>query len=111
VAENHIQEEVVESDPLIDQGAISGGPSPCFWPKDLLPKECPGARVLTWGYDTHVTRHFNGATNKNGVFSHSKDLLWALRRARVAGRPIIFVVHSLGGIVVKEVSFKQEHEE
>ncbi|KAH0533344.1 hypothetical protein TsFJ059_001927 [Trichoderma semiorbis] len=25
---------------------------PIFWPADLLPKECPNARILTFGYDS-----------------------------------------------------------
>jgi len=96
----------------------------CFWPRDLLSKECPLARILTWGYDTQVTKYFTGATNKSSILSHGQDLLFALRqarinRARVHGAQlrdsqdsvyqagikkvrIIFVAHSLGGIVVKE---------
>jgi hypothetical protein len=27
-----------------------------FWPKDLLPCDCPNARIITWGYDSHVSK-------------------------------------------------------
>ncbi|KAK3941378.1 hypothetical protein QBC46DRAFT_431135 [Diplogelasinospora grovesii] len=74
-----------------------------FWPRDLLPNECPNSRILVYGYDTKVTKYMAGATNKNTVFSHSKDMLFALGREREQGRPLIFVAHSLGGIVVKEM--------
>ncbi|KAK3942679.1 hypothetical protein QBC46DRAFT_447659 [Diplogelasinospora grovesii] len=74
-----------------------------FWPADLLPKECPLARILTWGYDTNVTRYMSGPVNKDSIFTHGKNLLYALGRDRPTGRRIIFVAHSLGGIVVKEM--------
>jgi hypothetical protein len=46
--------------------------------------------------------------NKNTVFSHAKDLAYALARQRLLGRPIIFVAHSLGGILVKEVGLNAQ---
>ena len=73
-----------------------------FWPQDLLPRDCDCARILTWGYKSHVTRVYE-STNKNSVFTHAKNLLFALTRERTEGRPLIFVAHSLGGILVKEV--------
>lgn len=78
-------------------------PAPIFWPRDLLPRECPNSRIIMYGYDTKVTKHMTGATNKNSIFSHAKDLLHALRRSRKVDRPLIFVAHSLGGIIVKEM--------
>lgn len=74
-----------------------------FWPGDLLPKECPDARILTWGDDTIVTKYLTGAVNKSNVFAQGKNLLYALGRERPLDRPLIFVAHSLGGIIVKEV--------
>ena len=76
-----------------------------FWPGDLLPAKCPNSRILTWGYDTVVAKGWAGATNKGTIFSHAKDLLFALKRDHPPGRRIIFVAHSLGGIVVKEVGW------
>ncbi|KAH8886585.1 hypothetical protein GQ53DRAFT_844831 [Thozetella sp. PMI_491] len=79
------------------------GGTNCFWPQDLLPSDCPSARILTWGYDTKVTK-LGGSINKNSVYSHGKDLLFGMRRlVEQPQRPIIFVAHSLGGIVVKEM--------
>lgn len=74
-----------------------------FWPADLLPAMCPRARVLTFGYDSKITKYMSGATNKGSLVAHSKDLLFSISRNRSSNRPIIFVAHSLGGIVVKEV--------
>jgi hypothetical protein len=53
-----------------------------FWPADLLPIDCPGARILTWGYDLNASNFFSGSANKGHVFTYAKDLLYALGRAR-----------------------------
>jgi hypothetical protein len=80
------------------------GASSVFWPGDLLPQVCKQARVLTFGYDTKITKFGTGPTNKNSVFSHGKDFLYSLGRVHEPGRPLIFIAHSLGGILVKEVT-------
>lgn len=86
------------------EAECTGGAQPVFWPADLLPKECPRARILMYGYDSKVTKYMAAPTNQNTVYSHSNDLLFSLRRERPLDRRIIFVAHSLGGIMVKEVS-------
>jgi hypothetical protein len=74
-----------------------------FWPGDLAPDDCPRSRILVYGYDTKVSKYMSAPTNKNHVFSHGKDLLYALGRERKQDRSLVFLAHSLGGIVVKEV--------
>ena len=83
------------------------GPDEVFWPQDLLPRDRPDVRILTFGYDTIVTRGWQPA-NKNNLFAHARDLLYALERERPLRRPLIFVAHSLGGIMVKEVLRRSE---
>ncbi|KAK5745109.1 hypothetical protein LTR17_001560 [Elasticomyces elasticus] len=79
-----------------------------FWPVDVLAKQCSEVggcgevRILSWGYDTVVTKAYK-PTTKNNIFAHAGNLLAALEREQVAGRPLVFVAHSLGGIIVKEV--------
>lgn len=43
-----------------------------FWPADLLPQGCPGARVLVYGFDTHVTKYLSGPVNTTSILSHAK---------------------------------------
>ncbi|KAI1636262.1 hypothetical protein F4809DRAFT_391707 [Biscogniauxia mediterranea] len=79
--------------------------SSVYWPRDLLPDTLPTARVLTYGYDTRIRHAFGASPNTNTVYDIGWDLLVALEseRRESSGRPIIFIAHSLGGIVVKEM--------
>jgi protein SERAC1 len=83
---------------------IDEGDEHVFWPRDLLPGSCPRARISVFGYQTDIAKHqFAGAVNKNSIFAHSKNLVNELARQRPLRRPILFVTHSLGGVVIKEV--------
>ncbi|KAI1124260.1 hypothetical protein F5Y10DRAFT_269248 [Nemania abortiva] len=79
--------------------------STCYWPRDVLPSTVANARIMTYGYDTHIRHAFIGQTSQNSVYDVSWDFLVALQaqRREHASRPIVFIVHSLGGIVVKEM--------
>lgn len=76
-----------------------------FWPYDLLPQLLPQARIFTWGYDVKVQNLFS-SVSKATVFQHAETLLMDIATLRSptadTKRPIIFIAHSLGGIVVKE---------
>jgi hypothetical protein len=80
--------------------------SEIYWPRDLLPDTMPMARVLTFGYDTKLRHALGPEGSKNSVYDHAKELLQSLNDHRVdresTERPILFIAHSLGGIVVKE---------
>ncbi|KIW89091.1 uncharacterized protein Z519_10576 [Cladophialophora bantiana CBS 173.52] len=77
-----------------------------FWPADLLPTALneQRPRILTYGYDANVTA-FTDGVSKDKIHNHAEHLasrLVANRSLRKATeRPIIFVCHSLGGLVVK----------
>jgi hypothetical protein len=88
----------------ISSSQRSGARKPTYWPRDLVPVTVPNARVLTYGYDTHI-RHWAGpAINKSTVYDIAWDFLVSLEAARrhEASRPLLLIAHSLGGIIVKE---------
>lgn len=64
----------------------------------------PRLAVLVYGYDTNVRHSFGSPLSKNTVYDIASDFLGSLEAERrsQSSRPIVFVAHSLGGIVVKE---------
>ncbi|KAK3899526.1 hypothetical protein C8A05DRAFT_36854 [Staphylotrichum tortipilum] len=92
------------------QDAPTQGPTTAvYWPIDLLPVTCPNARILVWGYDSVLAKGF-ASVNKSNLFAHAKDLLYALEGERPKGRKIVFIAHSLGGLLVKEVLRRSQHD-
>ena len=73
------------------------------WPRDLLPNVFPNIRVMTFGY--HGT--YNDAMSIARTNDHGLSLLNCLmderNTAQEAKRPIIFIGHDLGGIIIKQV--------
>ncbi|KAG8824605.1 hypothetical protein FRC17_009068, partial [Serendipita sp. 399] len=100
-------------DPIVDIVAIHGldghreqswtAEDGTMWLKDLLPADFPNARILSYGYDAD-TRSF-AKTSTQTIFHHAEAFAEALSRQRTANpeRPIIFLAHSLGGIMLKKV--------
>ncbi|KAK0729542.1 hypothetical protein B0H67DRAFT_524503 [Lasiosphaeris hirsuta] len=72
------------------------------WPKDLLPKQQPLTRVLSFGYSADIYKN----TSVAGIRMNSRSLLSALFDKREdiedRNRPIVFLAHSLGGLIVKQ---------
>ncbi|PSK36144.1 hypothetical protein B9Z65_5959 [Elsinoe australis] len=78
----------------------------CFWPEELLPTDLPNARVYTYGYDADVI-HVLEQASQSRIANHAQTLLSTLANARerseTADRPLFFVAHSLGGLVVEDM--------
>ncbi|KAK1521436.1 hypothetical protein CPAR01_14959 [Colletotrichum paranaense] len=72
------------------------------WPKALLPSEIPDARVLAYGYDADVAKATE-MVSVSRIRDHAATFLKRLTNFRdrtdSSARPIIFVCHSLGGLV------------
>ncbi|PMD21888.1 hypothetical protein NA56DRAFT_645131 [Hyaloscypha hepaticicola] len=97
----------------VDSGSSSRSDGKIFWPIDLLPEDCPNVRLLTWGYESNISRFFGGPANQNTIFAHARDLLYALGNERQSCRmrSLIFIAHSLGGIIVKDVLRRADNEQ
>ena len=72
------------------------------WLRDFAHEDIPQARFITYGYDTGVV----ASDNNQGVHELARTLLDGLaifrQRTQTQQRPLLFVCHSLGGVVLKE---------
>ncbi|XP_071090871.1 protein SERAC1-like [Haliotis cracherodii] len=81
-------------------------PQSMCWPKDWLARDCPNTRLLTVEYDTHVSEWYvHCPYNKESrtVEMRGRSLLEKLHKAGVGSRPVIWVGHSMGGLLVKQM--------
>jgi triacylglycerol esterase/lipase EstA (alpha/beta hydrolase family) len=67
--------------------------------RDFLPSGLPRARIILFGYNSSVAFE----TSLAGVREQATNLLNRLvhKRENAEARPIVFIAHSLGGIIVK----------
>jgi len=85
-------------------------PEKTTWPKDLLPKSCPTARILSFGYNSAFAHFYPLAGSKEIALETTIDTFSTALHLQLANlrlktdtpddRPIIYVAHSLGGLVV-----------
>jgi len=72
------------------------------WLRDSLPKHLPGARIMLYGYDTQISGSYSFQDLEalaTTLRSHLQIL--ATREDPTHTTPLIFIAHSLGGILVK----------
>jgi hypothetical protein len=73
-----------------------------LWPMDLLPTALPASRIMLFAYNSNIAL---GSTNAT-IFDHASALVSLLAEKRSATksktRHLLFVAHSLGGLLVKQ---------
>ncbi|KAH6887730.1 hypothetical protein B0T10DRAFT_607608 [Thelonectria olida] len=72
---------------------------------EFLPKELPTARIMIFSYNSNAVFQASRAV----ITDHSRNLLERLRQKRsnnAPNRPLMFICHSLGGLLVKEALFQ-----
>lgn len=77
-----------------------------MWLRDYLPRQLPGARVFTYGYGAHLVGS-NSIQGLGDLGIKCRDRIERTRRRPEISsmrKPIVLIGHSLGGIVLKEVS-------
>ena len=80
-----------------------------LWLRDFIPERFPKARVWSFGYDSAILSKSVG--DIDDVANVLVDSLDGERQGQHWERkPIIFIAHSLGGIVVKRVSYTGQHQ-
>ncbi|KAK3955687.1 hypothetical protein QBC32DRAFT_395282 [Pseudoneurospora amorphoporcata] len=88
-----------------------------FWPELWLPEDpdVGRARIFTYGYDA---KYLGGNKNTNSITNFAKDLLFQMRCGKdkngqdldIGQNPLTFVVHSMGGLVVKKAYLMGFHD-
>lgn len=73
-----------------------------MWLRDTLAQDMPESRIIIYGYDSKIqdSDSFQNVNDIGRKFQH------AVREARRnSEKPLVLLGHSLGGIVIKEVSY------
>uniref|UniRef100_A0AAQ6A365 Protein SERAC1 n=1 Tax=Amphiprion ocellaris TaxID=80972 RepID=A0AAQ6A365_AMPOC len=76
------------------------------WPKSWLAADCPNLRVLSVEYDSHLSDWMAKCPAENqrkSLAYRSQELLKKLKQAGVGERPVVWVAHSMGGLLVKKM--------
>ena len=85
------------------------------WPRDWLAEDSNHVRVLGCDFDSYLSQW--GGSCPTQSFQHqsleerSEDMLSKLQAAGVGQRPVVFVGHSMGGLIVKKMLMTAENSE
>ena len=81
-----------------------------FWPQLLLPQLLPSARIILFKYNPYFIGHSGIRTFQDLQRSLLKKTVEIRRKQKEVHRPVVFIAHSLGGIVVKMTLKEAEHD-
>ncbi|XP_041038810.1 protein SERAC1 isoform X7 [Carcharodon carcharias] len=76
------------------------------WPKTWLAADCPSLRILSVEYDSHLSDWRSKCPMENerkSLAYRGRELLTKLKAAGVGDRPVVWVAHSMGGLLVKKM--------
>ncbi|XP_053150060.1 protein SERAC1 isoform X2 [Hemicordylus capensis] len=76
------------------------------WPKTWLASDCPVLRIISVEYDTHLSDWKTKCpveSYRESIAYRSTELLKKLKAAGVGDRPLIWLSHSMGGLLVKKM--------
>ncbi|XP_045460530.1 protein SERAC1 isoform X3 [Harmonia axyridis] len=79
------------------------------WPRDWLGEDCNDLRIIGVNYETTLSKWNSFCphiTEKTNLEEQSLRLMSSLLQAGVGSRPIIWVTHSMGGLLVKNILCK-----
>uniref|UniRef100_A0A0B7JWK8 Nephrocystin 3-like N-terminal domain-containing protein n=1 Tax=Bionectria ochroleuca TaxID=29856 RepID=A0A0B7JWK8_BIOOC len=83
-------------------GGFQSKETQAVWLRDFLPKDFPNSRILVYGYGSAVTDK-DSKISIEGLARSFLDSYKAFRQTtETTQRPIIFIGHSLGGLLIKE---------
>ncbi|XP_020591280.1 uncharacterized protein LOC110032106 [Phalaenopsis equestris] len=88
---------------LVEHIDREAGKEGTFWPGEWLSADFPQARLFTLRYKTKLTQWTGASLPLQEV---STMLLDRLLAAGIGDRPIVFVTHSMGGLVVKQMLYQ-----
>uniref|UniRef100_A0A2N9HT22 GPI inositol-deacylase n=1 Tax=Fagus sylvatica TaxID=28930 RepID=A0A2N9HT22_FAGSY len=92
---------------LVEKIDEEAGKLGTFWPGEWLSSDFPQARMFTLKYKTNLTQWSGASLPLQEV---SSMLLEKLVAAGIGNRPVVFVTHSMGGLVVKQMLHKAKAE-
>ncbi|TKY57788.1 SERAC1 protein [Spatholobus suberectus] len=101
------EEKSSTSSTLVEKIDEEAGKLGTFWPGEWLSSDFPEARMFTLKYKTNLTQWSGASLPLQEV---SSMLLEKLVAAGIGNRPIVFVTHSMGGLVVKQILHKAKEE-
>ncbi|MCJ1475005.1 hypothetical protein MMC13_003665 [Lambiella insularis] len=73
-----------------------------LWLRDFLPDDMPGARIFTYGYNSAFAFSRETGTLREYARALLEDIRCERSLPEERNRPLVFVCHSMGGLIVKQ---------